>query len=775
MQFLNKDFQRQLLQLRQQLLDREEVISQLQHQFIKVQEEQPVQQRPIDIEEVPRSDMVLPEEQERRKRSANVVMYGLSGESSACLKQAAEEVFQSLNLHHARQHAVAVEPLPTQGPHPPVIGYDCISKPRPQAQQARRGPPRGGIAVFVADGIRQHVKEWKVADDGTYVILELAAGLLLPDERTAYLAVCYVPPKKGRHGNLETFDDLQRDLAELPLDSPVLTAGDMNAHTAGLTDLYPMQDIHSDKDSGSDDDTEPEDWPENFLTVPRRNMQHPNTNSNHWGEEFIQYLQATGQAILNGRGPGDLTGKITRRDKRGPGSLLDYFAARAAVAKYVVSLQVLDDPSSLPVLCSDHNPVLLTLTGGSVEWVNPRRAAPKGLSNIRYQGMRKHKKHNHFKANSAKLEAACRAGHQSFWIPFKAMYSKDCAAVKTVDGLSKPFSCHQGVQQGSPLSPALFGIFVDALERLMQRNFGLNVPELDGHAVPLLLYADDLVSIKKTEVLVFQPRRPALASLPTLHYNRKALKKVHRFKYLGLSLETQGGFREAIAQLCASARRAAFSVRHRCCRQGISSLDCILKLFNAKVLPILSYGCEVWFGTCCKDTTKRRWAEPAEQVHRDFLRGILGVSRRAPTPAVYAEFGAYPLAVHWARVAARFQVRAQCMENNRPVRWAATYWGVPGPGTDVTNTEDMAAAAEVCKFKAGYSIPGPILVPEYFREVKLQEGLEPYLHHVKIANHRRALARLRLSCSELRHYQVPSAEYSTCINHVISLGLAETT
>eukprot|EP00891_Asterochloris_glomerata_P005062 jgi/Astpho2/5062/Aster-05984 len=103
------------------------------------------------------------------------------------------------------------------------------------------------------------------------------------------------------------------------------------------------------------------------------------------------------------------------------------------------------------------------------------------------------------------------------------------------------------------------------------------------------------VSIKKTEVLVFQPRRPALASLPTLHYNRKALKKVHHFKYLGLSLETQGGFREAIAQLCASARRAAFAVRHRCCRQGISSLDCILKLFNAKVLPILSYGCEVWW------------------------------------------------------------------------------------------------------------------------------------------------------------------------------------
>ena len=983
---------------------------------------------------------------------------------------------------------------------PNLQGYDCISKPRPQAQQARRGPPRGGIAVFVADGVRQHVKEWKAAGDGTYVILELAAGLLLPDERATYLAVCYVPPKP-RNCNLETFDDLQRDLAELPLDSPILTAGDMNAHTVGLTDLYPAQDILSDEDSDSDGDTEPEDWPENFLAVPRRNMQPSNTNGTHWGEEFIQYLQATSQAILNGRVPGDLTGKITRRDPRGEGSLLDYFAARATVAKHVVSLRVLDDPSSLPVLCSDHNPVLLTLTGGSLERASPRHATPKGLCNIRYdvggqeellaqlratqqtaapsdcaataygtvlakvsvaaletfqqrrrpcqvqmppwadaeykqvsqrlaharrhpmqtsaseltrlqhqvQGMRKHKKRNHFKANRAKLEAACRTGHQSFWTPFKvrklalcpvnaqaqlaymqelhgtvpvpapallfpcelpacrapapdatqlnadvtaaeveralrrakrgkaaghdglsadllkdaapalleeyvhlfnlmlagdihdalsmglitavhkggdicdmtnyrsitvtpplkkvfdsvlecrltawteghglravtqagfrpdqrtgdqhyvlhtlqdkycraggqlhccfvdfrkafdtvprdvlwavlssigvggrflaclqAMYSKDCAAVKTGEGLSEPFRCHQGVQQGSPLSPALFGIFVDALERLMQGNTGCNVPKLSGHPIPLLLYADDLVlisrtasglqrllntlhqfstyrrlqvSIKKTEVLVFQQHRPALSSLPTLYYNSKALKKVHQFKYLDLILDTQGGFKEAIAQRCASARKAAFAVRHQCCRQGITSLDCVLKLFTAKVLPILSYGCEVWFGTCCTDSTKRRWAEAAEQVHRDFLRGILGVSRRAPNAAVYAEFGTYPLTVHWARVAARFQVRAQCMEDDRPVRWAATYWGVPGPGTDGPNTEDMAVAAEVCRVKPSCTTPGSTLAPEYFRNVKLQEGLEPYLHHVKIASHRRALACLRLNCNELR-------------------------
>ena len=79
----------------------------------------PAQQPPLDTDEA--SAAALPKEQERRKRSANVVMYGLSGDSSARLKQSAQEVFKTLDLPHAGEHVVAVEPLPTQGPPPPVV------------------------------------------------------------------------------------------------------------------------------------------------------------------------------------------------------------------------------------------------------------------------------------------------------------------------------------------------------------------------------------------------------------------------------------------------------------------------------------------------------------------------------------------------------------------------------------------------------------------------------------------------------------------------------
>ena len=268
---------------------------------------------------------------------------------------------------------------------------------------------------------------------------------------------------------------------------------------------------------------------ENFLSVPCRSMQAPSRHNSHWGE--VQYLHATGKAILKGRVLCDLTSKITRRDQRGGGSLLDPFAARAAVAK--------------PVLCSDHRPVLLTLTVGSIEWASPQHAAPKGLCNIRYQvgsqedmlaklqavqqtasptdcaanafgrvlarvsaaamdtfqqrkrpclllmppwadadnrqvkqrvvhacrhpmhvsvtelsslqcqvqGMHEHKKRNHFWATDARLEAACRAGRQSFWTPFMVCKLLQCP-VNAQAQLAYMQELH-----GTGLAPALVQLF----------------------------------------------------------------------------------------------------------------------------------------------------------------------------------------------------------------------------------------------------------------------------------------------------------------------------
>ena len=66
------------------------------------------------------------------------------------------------------------------------------------------------------------------------------------------------------------------------------------------------------------------------------------------------------------------------------------------------------------------------------------------------------------------------------------------------------------------------------------------------------------------------------------------------------------------------AKKALFAMRRRCALLGIRDPALKCKLFDTLVLPILSYGCEVWgVDTKCG-------AAP-EALHRDFLRRLLGV------------------------------------------------------------------------------------------------------------------------------------------------------
>lgn len=81
------------------------------------------------------------------------------------------------------------------------------------------------------------------------------------------------------------------------------------------------------------------------------------------------------------------------------------------------------------------------------------------------------------------------------------MYACDGAAVKTQEGISEVFRRYVGVKQGCSLSPDLFGIFTDDLEKELKDKPGSDAPVLPvrmphkgvllGRRIPLLLYADD--------------------------------------------------------------------------------------------------------------------------------------------------------------------------------------------------------------------------------------------------------------------------------------------
>lgn len=74
----------------------------------------------------------------------------------------------------------------------------------------------------------------------------------------------------------------------------------------------------------------------------------------------------------------------------------------------------------------------------------------------------------------------------------KSLYAHDSAAVRTLHDLSAILRRFMGVEQGCPLTPTLFGLYVDGLEKHLLDTAGIHAPNLLGCLITLLLYANDL-------------------------------------------------------------------------------------------------------------------------------------------------------------------------------------------------------------------------------------------------------------------------------------------
>jgi hypothetical protein len=86
----------------------------------------------------------------------------------------------------------------------------------------------------------------------------------------------------------------------------------------------------------------------------------------------------------------------------------------------------------------------------------------------------------------------------------QAMYAKDTVRINhPSEGVTSNFRCQKGVKQGCPLSPLLFGLYLDALEgRLDGRE--CDAPTLADVHVWLLLFANNLVLTLESEVRLQQ-------------------------------------------------------------------------------------------------------------------------------------------------------------------------------------------------------------------------------------------------------------------------------
>ena len=139
------------------------------------------------------------------------------------------------------------------------------------------------------------------------------------------------------------------------------------------------------------------------------------------------------------------------------------------------------------------------------------------------------------------------------------LYENVIAKFKSNEGWSKDIKCNIGVKQGCPLSPTLFGIYIDKLEGCLEEA-GCAGTILAGIVIILLLYADDIVlmarcssdldkqlrilkyfcsnmgmtvNTDKTKVMIIKSKNDTYANFM---YDNSNLEEVSSYKYLGIDI-----------------------------------------------------------------------------------------------------------------------------------------------------------------------------------------------------------------------------------------------
>jgi hypothetical protein len=82
----------------------------------------------------------------------------------------------------------------------------------------------------------------------------------------------------------------------------------------------------------------------------------------------------------------------------------------------------------------------------------------------------------------------------------QVMYAMDTVRINHPSkGVASNFKCQQGVKQGCPFNPLLFGLYLDALERCLDDK-ECDALALTNMHVWLLLFVNDLALMSKSEM-----------------------------------------------------------------------------------------------------------------------------------------------------------------------------------------------------------------------------------------------------------------------------------
>ena len=260
------------------------------------------------------------------------------------------------------------------------------------------------------------------------------------------------------------------------------------------------------------------------------------------------------------------------------------------------------------------------------------------------------------------------------------MYQNIKSRVSTAEGNSVFFPCCKGVRQGENLSPILFSLYLNDLERyfMINRTGGITAEANAEHIysylkIFILLFADDTVlfsnsqdilqgmlnlfenycdewqltvNVSKTKILIFTSGR--YARNLKFFFKGNELELANEYKYLGIFISKSGSYLSCKKHIAEQANNAMFSLLRKI-RVLNLPIEMQIDLFKKLIKPILLYGCEIWaVGNI----------DIIERVQLKFLKMILNLKKSTPSYMVYGETGIFPLKIeieartisYWTRI-----------------------------------------------------------------------------------------------------------------------------
>ena len=240
-----------------------------------------------------------------------------------------------------------------------------------------------------------------------------------------------------------------------------------------------------------------------------------------------------------------------------------------------------------------------------------------------------------------------------------------------------------GVRQGCPMSPLLFGLFIEQFQAMLAKECpGIGVFSLKGLLLKDITYADDIalmahslaelqllidclkrfcaevgmeVNVDKTKGMICsRPRAGPRVCLSALIYDSKSIDYQKFFVYLGIHFDQNKWLKNSVDYTTVAARRAMWALIRRMQELGIMCLDTKIRLFKSLVLSIGNYGCQVWGPPLLMPSQSCTFKNPMQILILEFIRIISGCGRKTSRWILLREFDMWPVQAQWARLCVKF-------------------------------------------------------------------------------------------------------------------------